>query len=169
MLRLAGSVRFVSPRTARAPVSFGWVPRDLPVTFTESRDIAEYGVSASIGFGGSVDAGGQNDPFFSMPYDTPLSVMALPMEGIMTAWGEDYAKGPMRTIGGHRTWYVEGDTGNLGSRDGSHLMIDAGSCGITVMVRDRAQIPQAAVERMAENMTIGGCDDISDWRPVVGS
>nr|WP_221379156.1 hypothetical protein [Actinoplanes polyasparticus] len=170
MLRLAESVRLTSPRTARAPVRFGWVPLDLPVTYTESRDVAAHGVSANIGFGGPAEPSGQpSSPFFAMPYDTPLSVSVLPMEGIMTAWGEDYADRPMRVIAGHRTWYIEGDAGPLASRDGSHMLIQAGSCGITIAVRDRASIPSAALERMVENMTFGGCDDTSDWLPIVGS
>ncbi|MCM4077962.1 SigE family RNA polymerase sigma factor [Paractinoplanes hotanensis] len=170
MLRLAESVRLTPPRTARAPVRFGWVPLDLPVTYIESRDVAAHGVSANIGFGGPAEPSGQpSSPFFTMPYDTPLSVSVLPMEGIMTAWGEDYADRPMRTIAGHRTWYIEGDAGPFGNRDGSHMLIQAGSCGITIAVRDRVSIPSAALERMVENMTFGGCDDTSDWLPIVGS
>ena len=169
MLRLAARVRLTSPRTARAPVRFGWVPRDLPVTYTESRDTAAYGVSASIGFGNPTDPRDQSaDPFFMIPSSTPMSVTALPMDGIMTAWGEDYAQRPMKTIAGHRMWYVEGEAGTFPDADGSHLMIEAGSCGITVLIRDRASIPYAALERMVQNMTFGGCDDTSDWLPIVG-
>lgn len=170
MLRLAESVRLTAPRTARAPVRFGWVPGDLPVTYTESRDVAANGVSADIGFGtpaGSVDE--RSGLFFMIPFGTPLSVTALPMDGIMTAWGQDYADRPMHTIGGHRTWYIEGDGGNFSNRDGSHLLIQAGSCGITISVEDRAKIPYQALVRMVENMTFGGCDDTSDWLPIIGS
>jgi hypothetical protein len=170
MLRLAESVRLTSPRTARAPVRFGWVPGDLPVTYTESRDVAANGVSADIGFGTPAGPSeGRSGLFFMMPFGTPLSVSALPMDGIMTAWGQDYTHRPMRTIAGHRTWYIEGDSGNFGNRGGSHLLIEAGSCGITIEVEDRAQIPFPALQRMVENMTFGGCHDTSDWLPIIGS
>ena len=95
-----------------------------------------------------------------IPFGTPLTVAALPMDGIMTAWGQDYTDRPMQTIAGHRTWYVEGDIGNFSNRGGSHLLIEAGSCGITVGVEDRARIPFRALERMVENMTF--------WTPPVG-
>ncbi|MCU7728308.1 hypothetical protein ODJ79_31730, partial [Actinoplanes sp. KI2] len=98
MLRLAESVRLTPPRTARAPVRFGWVPGDLPVTYTESRDIAAYGVSAEIGFGTPAGPPAQGSGlFFMIPFNTPLSVAALPMDGITNAWGEGYADRPMRT------------------------------------------------------------------------
>jgi hypothetical protein len=170
MLRLAESVRLTPPRTARAPVRFGWVPGDLPVTYTESRDVAANGVSADIGFGTPAGPPAHGAGlFFMIPPSTPLSVTALPMDGIMTAWGEDYADRPMRRIAGHRTWYIEGKGGNFSNRGGSHLLIEAGSCGITIMVEDRARIPFPALERMVENMTFGGCDDTSDWLPIIGS
>ena len=54
-------------------------------------------------------------------------------------------------------------------RGGSHLLIEAGSCGITISVEDRARIPFPALERMVKNMTFGGCDDTSDWLPIIGS
>nr|WP_296074504.1 hypothetical protein [uncultured Actinoplanes sp.] len=170
MLRLAESVRLTAPRTARAPVSFGWVPGDLPVTYTESRDVAAYGVSAGIGFGTPAGAAAkQSGPFFMIPLGTPLTVTALPMDGIETAWGQDYTDRPMRTIAKHRTWYFEGNAGNFSNRRGSHLLIEAGSCGITIGVQDRARIPYAALERMVKNMTFGGCDDTSDWLPIINS
>ncbi|MBM2619487.1 hypothetical protein JIG36_28430 [Actinoplanes sp. LDG1-06] len=169
MLRLADAVRLTTPRAARAPVRFGWVPRGLPVSFTESRDIAEYGVSASIGFGGPSEPAGQVSPSFFMPYDTPLTVMALPMKGIMTAWGENYSDGRTRTIGGHPTWYLDGEKDNLtDGGKGSQFMIQAGDCGITVVVRDKTFIPYEDLVRMAGNMSFGGCDDTSDWLPITG-
>jgi hypothetical protein len=169
MLRLAESVRLASPRTARAPVRFGWVPGDLPVTYIESRDVAAHGVEAQVGFGAPAGPPAQGSgPFLRIPPSTPLSITVLPMDGIMTAWGTDYADRPMRTIAGHRTWYIEGDSGNFSNRDGSHLLIEAGSCGITITVQDRARIPFPALERMVENMTFGGCDDTSDWMPIIG-
>ncbi|MCU7729594.1 hypothetical protein ODJ79_38250, partial [Actinoplanes sp. KI2] len=73
------------------------------------------------------------------------------------------------TIAGHRTWYIEGVGGNFNNPGGSHLLIEAGSCGITIMVADRARIPFSALKRMVENMTFGGCDDTSDWLPIIGS
>jgi hypothetical protein len=167
-LRLAENVRLTAPRTARAPVRFGWVPRDLPVTYFDSRDIAEYGVSANVAFGDPARGGEQSDLFFP-GWDAPLTVQVLPMNGIMTAWGEDYAQRQVRTIAGHKTWYLEGEVGNFPDPDGSQMLIQAGSCGITVLVDDRQSIPYPALQRMVENMTFGGCDDISDWMPVVGS
>ncbi|MCO8273840.1 hypothetical protein M1L60_24900 [Actinoplanes sp. TRM 88003] len=169
ILRLAEAVRLTSPRTARTPLHFGWVPRDLPVSYVSSRDVAEYGVEAHVGFGGPAQLPGpQSDPFFDLPYETPLTITALSMEGIMTAWGEDYAQRPMRPINGHKTWYAEGQAGPMNVGDGSVMMIDAGSCAITVVVKDRQAIPEADVVRMVENMTIGTCEDITDWTPVVG-
>jgi len=149
MLRLAESVRLTSPRTARAPVRFGWVPGDLPVTYTESRDVAANGLSADVGFGTPAGPAAQGSGLsFMIPPRTPLSVSALPMDGIMNAWGEDYADLSMRTIAGHRTWYIDGAGGNFSNRGGSHLLIEAGSCGITISVEDRARIPFPALARM---------------------
>ncbi|MBL7253490.1 hypothetical protein [Paractinoplanes lichenicola] len=168
LLRLAQTVRLTAPHTAKAPVRFGWVPDDLPVSYTESRDVAEHGVEAQIGLGNPDEAPDQSSPFFMMPYSTPLSVIALPMEGIMTMWGEDYAKRPMKLIAGHKTWYIEGNGGPFNNKDGSQLLIDAGSCAVTLTVKDRTAIPYAALDRMVQNMIIGTCDDTSDWQPIVG-
>jgi hypothetical protein len=75
----------------------------------------------------------------------------------------------MHTIAGHRTWYIEGGIGDSVDRSTGRLLIEAGSCGITIAAEDRAQIPYPALERMAENMTFGGCDNTSDWLPIIGS
>ncbi|GAB2583200.1 hypothetical protein Aab01nite_84470 [Paractinoplanes abujensis] len=167
-LRLAESVRLTSPRTVRSPVRFGWVPQNLPVSYADARDVAEHGVEAHIGFGRPERSNGRSGPFFMIPYDTPLSVMTSSMDGIMTAWGEDYAKRPMRVINGYKTWYFEGTEDSYIRRNSSQMMIEAGSCGVTVVVHDRDKISYAELERMVQNMTFHGCENADGWQPAVG-
>ncbi|WP_127504640.1 hypothetical protein [Actinoplanes solisilvae] len=170
MLRVAEKIRLTAPTTARTPVRFGWVPLDLPLSFAEIRDVAEHGVSAQVGFGAPADRPGETSgPFLSMPRDTPLRVSMMSMEGIMTLWGENYTELPMRTIAGHRTWYIDRDTSPFRIGAGSQMMIQAGSCAVTIGVRDRESIPYASLVRMVENMTFGGCVDNSNWLPIIGS
>jgi len=172
LLTLAESVRLGAPQRVRGPVSFGWVPGGLPLSYADIRDDAPtatrgYEYLSVVGFGTGRSPLRPAQQYYDDP-GLPLTVLAMGNAG--HGWAEygDASAGPWHTVAGHRVRFVV-DAGSKLFHDGpgGHAMVEAGSCGVLITVRDLRQIPLSQVEQMIGAMSVRSCTDVARWAPVL--
>jgi hypothetical protein len=169
LLDVAADVRLGAPQDVLVPMHFPAIPGNLPITFAEVDEIDRSGPQmATLGFGGddtpTVDL--QHRSYFPVDVDAPLEIAAWTANG-MAPWVE-IADGPVNTtVAGRPARYHEkSHSGNV-LPGGSTMLVEVGSCGIVIKVRDRTVITRADLEAMFAGATFDDCDSPRTWtRPV---
>ncbi|WP_306205651.1 hypothetical protein [Actinoplanes sp. RD1] len=155
LLAAAADVRLGAPEDVLVPMHFPAIPDGLPITFAGAD---EAGPRATLRFGGDPA------PKFGLAVVTG---MIVDEDLLVTAWSTtsvnwtELIHEPLdTTVAGHPARYTE--TG-----EGSKLLVDTGSCGIDIIVRDRRAITRAELEAMVAGATFDACDSTATWtRPV---
>jgi hypothetical protein len=159
LLAAAADVRLGAPEEVRVPMHFPAIPGGLPITFADVDEAdSAAGPTAELRFGGDPSPKFGIAVVKGLAVDEELIVNAWPTTSVN--WTELTQEAFSTTVAGRPARYTE-------RGKGSNLLVAAGSCGIDIVVRDRATITRADLEAMVAGATFDECDSTRTWtRPV---
>lgn len=162
LIEVARNVRIQDPpQRVAAPYRFGWVAPDLRVTGLQLHDLRQLSGAATVAYdyGDARPAGRDSRPV--------MIVYATTAEDDRDWEVIDKVLKTPRKAGGHDVWYLEKRNQALTPAEGgSIVVVDTGRCHIQLNIADRTRIPKKDALRMAEELTVTDCGDVSTWMPL---
>ncbi|WP_305786640.1 hypothetical protein [Symbioplanes lichenis] len=164
LIEAAGQVRLGPPQGLGVPVHFPAVADDLPMTFADITRQRGNPI-ARLGFGAGpvpdLSVGFARGP---VP-DDPLEVTVWTVGKVN--WKELTGDPVNTTVADRPARYYERND-HLGvPPGGSLLLIEAGTCGLEILVRDRTRITRADLETMLTGATVDDCTSTTSWTEPV--
>lgn len=167
LTEVAADVQLGAPQDVLVPMHFPTIPGDLPITAADVdvEPTTDAPRLAHLGFGGDREPSMNMMPPWHLNSDAPLQIRAWTAD--KAPWTE-LIDGPVNTtVAGRPARYHEQSDSVRVAPGGSALLVEIGSCGIQINVRDRNAITRADLEAMFVGATFDDCATTKTWtRPL---